>query len=283
MSSSESEMMQELVQQTRSKILESISSHEHLYDPKDVSRVHNQDHFVQRYIQDQIEDRGHVACLSQLKQKDIETIVKSASQGVMSTMQWRKEYNVGNLSGDNIPKEFFTKQFIVIDEKNKMLIFRGKLYFTVSEWVDVYQDITRYILESFDRSCVRGTIVLDLRDVTLANVDHSILYFLINTTVNHYPQLFCSLWYYETPWLLKPVVSVISLALPDRLAAKIIRLNQKEAVKLMDGKKEELPDFMGGKRQLPVFIPQSSPSVRVLGARLKKSKVSTEQLEKILS
>ena len=284
-SQSEVAALKELVELTRTKVLESVTGEgaEKLFDPKDVERAKNQDHFIQRYIQDQIEDRGQVGCLSELKKQDIKAIVSSAATAIIATMKWRKEHNVGNLSGDNVPKEFFIKQFIVIDEVNKMLIFRGKLYFTVNEWMDVYQDITRFVLESFDRTCGRGTIVLDLRDVTLANVDHNILYFLINTTVQHYPQLFSSLWYYETPWLLKPVVSLISLALPDRLAAKIIRLNYKEAVKIMDGKNELLPDFMGGKRQLPISIPAASPSVHVLGSRLKKSKASTDQLAKILS
>jgi hypothetical protein len=276
-------VLQDLVQGTRDLVLESITGIEDLCDPKDIDRLKSDDHFIRRYVQDQIEDRGHSDSLVTLKPRDTKTIQSSASEKIVATLKWRKEHNVGNISGDNIPREFFTKQFIVIDEANKMLIFRGKLYFTVNEWMDVYQGITRFILESFEQRVKRGTIVLDLRDVTLSNVDHNILYFLINTTVSHYPQLFSSLWYYETPWILKPVVSLISLALPDRLASKIVRLNEKEAVTLLGGRKEQLPDFMGGKRQLTPDIPSCSLSVQDLGKKLNKSKASTDRLSKILS
>ena len=157
MSNPESQVVDDLVRQTRTCVQELISSQDQ-FDSRDIDRVKSEDHFLRRYLQDEIEDRGHVNTLTQLKPKDAKDMVEAAASNVIKTMKWRKEFNVGNLSGNNIPKEFFTKQFIVIDKVNKMLIFRGKLYFTVNEWMDVYHDITRYVLESFDRSCGRGTL-----------------------------------------------------------------------------------------------------------------------------
>ena len=200
-----------------------------------------------------------------------------------TSLKWRKENDVNDTSGSWIPIELFTKQLILIDEQEKTLTIRLHVYKTVGEWVDVYERTARYMLEHFEQTVTQGTLIIDLRNVTYKNIDQHIIFYMIGTYLNHYPQMFTHFVLYEIPWLIKPIAKVITLCLPERYRQRVLYCSQGSLLQLLDkNNPNDLSEFFGGKRVLPVVIPTDSPSVFTLGTRLKKSKTSTEALAKIL-
>lgn len=257
------------------------------YDPLDLERVQKNEWFIKKFVIDKIEEVANVPTHTSVSINFLldhtEEMVAAAVKMCTSSLKWRKLNEVNDTSGSWIPIELFTKQLILIDEQEKTMTIRLQVYRTVSEWVDVYERSARYMMEHFEQTVKQGSLIIDLRNVTYKNIDQHIIFYLINVYLNHYPQMFTHFVLYEIPWLIKPIAKVITMCLPERYRQRVLYCSQGTLLQLLDkNNPNDLSEFFGGKRVLPVIIPSDSPSVFALGSKLKKSKTSTEALAKIL-
>ena len=240
-----------LVDRVRSLVLQTIqesADKDRLFEESDVKRIETDDWFTRRFI---------VA-----RSGSEDSVCNSAAEEVIKCMKWRKEIDVKTImTGANIPRQLFNG-FIVIDEEERVMIFRTRYLKKISGWVDVDKRHLVYMYETFDRLVgdTGGRVVFDFSGAKIANLDNEMGAFLALLADHCYPEIATSVWYYQLPWFLKPAIIILTALSSTRNAAKIVRITKEEALKAMGP--DRLPDFMGGNKKLhPIPPPKDSPDI----------------------
>ncbi|CCK69028.1 Csr1p KNAG_0B05980 [Huiozyma naganishii CBS 8797] len=127
------------------------------------------------------------------------------------------------------------------------------------------------------------TILFDLTDFSLSNMDYSPVKFIISCFEAHYPECLGALLIHKAPWLFSPIWNIIKTWLDPVVASKIVfTKNIKELSRYIG--QQELPVYMEGKNNaldLDHYSPPDGSQDKLLNVKddnFKKLSTKREQL-----
>ncbi|XP_069746035.1 motile sperm domain-containing protein 2 isoform X4 [Narcine bancroftii] len=224
---------EKLISETRQRFgREYLQDKAEKYDSRDVERLEKDKVWVESYLQ-----WRHYSVDDTLKMID-------------ESFQWRKEYSVHDLSESNLPKWTFETGAVYLHgydkEGNKIFWFRVKLHIKDAKTALEKKKYAAFWLE---RYCKREqgkpiTVVFDLTETGLNNIDMDFVRFIINCFKIYYPKYLSKMVIYEMPWIMNAAWKLVKTWLgPDAL--NLLKFANKTDVQEYINI-EYLPAHMGG-------------------------------------
>lgn len=211
-----------------------VTANPHLYDDQDIARVQTDEWTVKRFI-------GY-------KKHDL----SAATDALVASMRWRKEWDVSNLSEASFPAEFYwigECHPYARDRNNVATVYmRVKYHRKLDDWQLVMKKFLIHQMELMDNEIRNGAdgwaLIWDCVDGTIFNNNMDLLMFMLNTFFDHYPCALVYIGIYEIPWVLWAIYRVCRAWLPEdyrKLFVFLYKTNIDEHV----GSKN-LPIYLGG-------------------------------------
>ncbi|XP_035913828.1 motile sperm domain-containing protein 2-like [Anopheles stephensi] len=194
--------------------------------------------------------------------------MKDSLKQLWETMEWRKASGINEIREDNIRMEYIHDGLMYprgrdVDGKT-VFIFKSKLYVRGTRNLDDLKKCFLYWIERIIREANDDlvTIVFDLTDAGLSNVDMDYTKYIINTFKNYYP---CSLNYiliYDLPWILNATFQIIKKLLPAKAVDRLRNISNKNIREYIDD--DNMPRSWGGKDDYVFeFIPERRRSMEL--------------------
>ncbi|KFB50757.1 AGAP005556-PA-like protein [Anopheles sinensis] len=188
--------------------------------------------------------------------------MKDSLKQLWETIEWRKTSGINDIREDNIRMEYINDGLMYprgrdVDGKT-VFIFKSKLYVRGTRNLDDLKKCFLYWIERIIREANDDlvTIVFDLTDAGLSNVDMDYTKYIINTFKNYYP---CSLNYiliYDLPWILNATFQIIKKLLPAKAVDRLRNVNNKNIREYID--EDNMQKCWGGKDDYVFeFIPEA--------------------------
>ncbi|XP_066287770.1 motile sperm domain-containing protein 2-like [Branchiostoma lanceolatum] len=202
-----------------------------LFDPRDIAKVRKDDEYLESYL------------LSR-------PTPEAAYDMLVSALKWRKEFGVYDISESSLPVATFEKGAMFAHNEDKeghpILIFIAKLHKKDSS---KYQELCRFLVFWLERISTRNpgkqmTIMFDMMESGLGNMDMDFIRFLINCFKNYFPNQLAYLLVYEMPWILNTAWKIIKTWLPPDSVKKIKFVNRNEVQQYISP--DQLATRMGG-------------------------------------
>jgi hypothetical protein len=154
---------------------------------------------------------------------------EQAGKHAIDTFKWRKQYEVGTVDLTVVPIEGWLAgaMFIYLPDRDNLpvMYLRARMHFRVEpQFYKLLQQLIVYNFTQLDRLAgveFGWSVLLDLTGIGWANVDLDMLYFLITTMRNHFPNGCRRIIVYGLPWFLNIVAKTVMSALPSDTVAKI--------------------------------------------------------------
>jgi len=219
----------EAIAQIRSAFEAEFKCNPDLYHKSDVDRVLENDWTVHRFLL--AGDGTASAGLTRL----------------INAMKWRKEWAIHEMSETDFPKQFYQMmRFGRARNGSTVVLTRAQFYIPLNEWRELFKKFFVFVLETLDRQNTGAgiTVVLDLRDCRLFNVDFDFVWFVKPIQSKYYPFLLRQQLNCDIPWILSSVSQFILSLMPQktRKLMHFIKLCE-----LSDHVMEEyIPVYMGG-------------------------------------
>lgn len=212
--------------------------------------------------------------------------VPTAVQLMMDTLKWRCEWGLQTLieKGENdLIKEECASGKIYTMGKDKMgrpityihakQHIKGQYPLEATEKLVIFSIETARLLN--EPPIEEGTVVIDMFDVGLQNLDYQHIKFMINVMQNYYPESLGLCLVVNAPWAFNTVWSVIKSWLDPVVASKIHFIkNSIELTEYIDP--ISLPKRLGGNHTDFEFIPPTMDD-EVLIKRLRQDKQNFEK------
>uniref|UniRef100_A0A182LVN4 MSP domain-containing protein n=1 Tax=Anopheles culicifacies TaxID=139723 RepID=A0A182LVN4_9DIPT len=194
--------------------------------------------------------------------------MKESLKQLWETMEWRKASGINEIREDNIRMEYIHDALMYprgrdVDGKT-VFIFKSKMYVRGTRNLDDLKKCFLYWIERIIREANDDlvTIVFDLTDAGLSNVDMDYTKYIINTFKNYYP---CSLNYiliYDLPWILNATFQIIKKLLPAKAVDRLRNISNKNIREYID--EDNMPRSWGGKDDYVFeFIPERRRSMEL--------------------
>ncbi|EAA11055.4 motile sperm domain-containing protein 2-like [Anopheles arabiensis] len=194
--------------------------------------------------------------------------MKESLKQLWETLEWRKSSGINEIREDNIRMEYINDGLMYprgrdVDGKT-VFIFRSKLYVRGTRNLDDLKKCFLYWIERIIREANDDlvTIVFDLTDAGLSNVDMDYTKYIINTFKNYYP---CSLNYiliYDLPWILNATFQIIKKLLPAKAVDRLRNISSKNIREYIDD--DNMPRSWGGKDDYVFqFVPERRKSMEL--------------------
>lgn len=166
------------------------------------------------------------------------------------SFQFRKEFSVHDLSESSLPKWTFETGAVYLHgydkEGNKIFWFRVKLHIKDTKTTLERKKYVAFWLERYSKR-EQGkplTVVFDLTETGLSNVDMDFVRFIINCFKIYYPKYLSKMVIYEMPWIMNAAWKIVKTWLgPDAL--NLLKFASKTDVQEYINI-EYLPAHMGG-------------------------------------
>lgn len=204
-----------------------------LYDPSDVERFLNSDWTVTRFLLRKKEDP------------------EAAAQMIIGCGRWRHKLGMPRWKDEDFPTEFYNIGgcFPYAPDLlgNTVIYVRPKLYDKKLSFIqELFQHYTIHIANRVDeeRDGRGWAIIVDCSGTGLAQMDVSMLLFMLNEIIPHLPKGLNYVLIYELPWLLSKIVNTTISCLPAEYRKLAKTCSKKEIHNWVA--KDSLPDFMGG-------------------------------------
>lgn len=191
--------------------------------------------------------------------------IVSATQMLIETLEWRHRWGVRQLLM-NGEKDLNEKECLSCKTYHLGKDKQGRpvTYVHASEHIRglfPLQDTEKYIVLIMETGrylpatgIEEGTVVLDMGNVTLKNLDYQHIKFMINTMQNSYPECLGNALIVNAPWTFNTVWSVIKPWLDPVVEAKIKFIkSSKDLTEFID--EDFLPLRLNGKHEDFQFIP----------------------------
>ncbi|KAG9509276.1 Motile sperm domain-containing protein 2 [Fragariocoptes setiger] len=223
----------ELIKKVREVIMKDFAAHPDLYDPSDIERFQKSDWTVSRFLL--------------RKQLD----AAAAAQMIIDCGKWRHRLGMPRWKDTDFPEEFYKigAMFPYEEDKlgNTVIFVRARFYTKKLECVkDLLQRFLIHIANRVDseRDGRGMAILFDCTGAGMANVDMSMLWFMINEIIPHLPKGLNYVLVYQLPWILRATLSMATKCLPADYRKLINQAGSSDVYEWIA--KENLPDFMGG-------------------------------------
>ncbi|XP_067116402.1 motile sperm domain-containing protein 2-like [Osmerus mordax] len=202
------------------------------YDIRDVDRLLNDDALVDSYL-----DWRHYVLEDTLKMID-------------ESLKWRKEFKLNDINESCIQNTLFESGVHYLHgydkEGNKLFWFRVKLHVKDPRML---QERKRYVAFWLERYAKREpgmslTVVFDMSESGLGNVDMEFVKYIINCFQVYYPRLLSKMLMYAMPWIMNAAWKVIKTWLDPDAIDKLKFVSKSDIQTYVDI--EHLPSYMGG-------------------------------------
>lgn len=202
------------------------------YDSRDVERLMKDDSLVDGYLT----WRHHV--------------VDDALKMIDDSFQWRKEYTLNDLSESCIPKWMFETGAVFLHgydkEGNKLFWFKVKLHVKDAK---TFMDKKKYVAFWLEHYAKREpgmplTVVFDMTDSGLSNIDMEFVKYIINCFKVYYPKFLSKMIMYEMPWIMNAAWKIVKTWLGPEAISKLKFVSKSEIQSFIG--LEYLPPHMGG-------------------------------------
>ncbi|KAK2850522.1 hypothetical protein Q7C36_009305 [Tachysurus vachellii] len=230
------------IQETRQRFKhEFIQDGTQKYDSRDVERLLKDDALVESYLTWR------------------NFVVDDTLKMIDESFQWRKEFQVNDLTEGSIPSWMFQTGAVYLHgydkEGNKLFWFRVKLHVKDSKSV---VDKKRYVAFWLERYAKREpgmplTVVFDMSESGISNIDMDFVKYVINCFKVYYPKSLSKMILYEMPWIMNAAWKIVRTWLGPEAISKLKFVSKSEVQTYIDA--EHLPPHMGGTDQFKYSYP----------------------------
>ncbi|XP_032889248.1 motile sperm domain-containing protein 2 isoform X2 [Amblyraja radiata] len=224
---------EKLVSETRQRFTsEHLQDKVEKYDSRDVERLKQDNAWIESYLH--------------WRHYNVDDTLKMIDE----SFQFRKEFSVHDLSESSLPKWTFETGAVYLHgydkEGNKIFWFRVKLHIKDTKTTLERKKYVAFWLERYSKR-EQGkplTVVFDLTETGLSNVDMDFVRFIINCFKIYYPKYLSKMVIYEMPWIMNAAWKIVKTWLgPDAL--NLLKFASKTDVQEYINI-EYLPAHMGG-------------------------------------
>ncbi|OCT93948.1 hypothetical protein XELAEV_18011611mg [Xenopus laevis] len=166
------------------------------------------------------------------------------------SLKWRKDIGVNDLNESTIPKWCFENGATYLHgydkEGNKLLWLKVKLHVRDGKTNDDKKKFVAFWLERYARREPGKllTVVFDMLDCGLSNVDMDFVRFIINSFKTYYPRYLSKIVVYEMPWILNAAFKIVKSWLGPEAINLLKFVNKSQVQDYISA--EYLPPLMGG-------------------------------------
>ncbi|XP_059824002.1 motile sperm domain-containing protein 2 isoform X1 [Hypanus sabinus] len=224
---------EKLISETRQRFTsEYVQDKAEKYDSRDIERLKQDNVWVESYLQ-----WRHYNVDESLKMID-------------ESFQWRKEFSVHDLSESSLPKWTFETGAVYLHgydkEGNKIFWFRVKLHNKDTKTALEKKKYVAFWLERYSKR-EHGkplTVVFDLTETGISNVDMDFVRFIIYCFKIYYPKYLSKMVIYEMPWIMNAAWKIVKSWLGPDALSMLKFANKTEVQEYINV--EYLPTHMGG-------------------------------------
>ncbi|XP_071388434.1 motile sperm domain-containing protein 2-like isoform X1 [Centroberyx affinis] len=227
------ESIQRKIEETRERFRsEYVQEPTDKYESGDVERLWRDDGLVEGYLE--------------WKHYMVEDTLKMIDE----SLQWRKELNVNEINESCVQKSLLESGMHYLHgydkEGNKLFWFRLKL---LVKDVRLLQEKKKYVAFWLERYIRREpgallTVVFDMSESGLSNVDMDFMKYVINCFQVYYPRLLSKMIIYEIPWIMNAAWKIVKSWLGPDAISKVKFVSKSDVQTHIDP--EHLPCHMGG-------------------------------------
>lgn len=207
--------------------------------------------------------------------------VEQASTMALECLQWRKKLDVNSVNEKTLPKELMKIGGIYVGTEdkmgNKLLMFHGKLHHKDASLLPEKKRCIIYWMEKLEKEHVgkKVTVVFDMMDTGLGNMDMEIIKFIINLFKYYYPNCLAYILVFELPWILTAGWKIVKTWLSARAVDKIKFVTKSTIHDYIAS--EELPIVMGGSSQFKYTFDDSTGSDSAASSDTEPAESSTKK------
>ncbi|KAM4558168.1 motile sperm domain-containing protein 2 isoform 1-T2 [Odontesthes bonariensis] len=202
------------------------------YDPRDVERLQEDHALVEGYLTWRI------------------YVVDDALKMIDESFQWRKEFGVNDINESTIPKWMFETGAVFLHgydkEGNKLFWFKVKLHVKDAKTVLDKKKYVAFWLERYAKKepGMPLTVVFDMSDSGLSNIDMDFVKYVINCFKVYYPKFLSKMIIVDMPWIMNAAWKIVKSWLGPEAISKLKFASKTEIQTFIDP--EYLPPHMGG-------------------------------------
>eukprot|EP00794_Sanderia_malayensis_P006769 gene6769-7531_t len=203
------------------------------FDERDIERINKSDLHVWLFIRHKKED------------------VDKALEMIIDCFRWRESFGINDLLERNIDRRLFEIGFLyahnVDKNSNPLVLFHTRLYKKDAHNPQEVKKFVAFGLEKLSREHLGGkvTLIFDMQDSSLANMDMDLIKFLITCFQKNYPCMLEYLIVLEMPWILAAAWKIVKTWLSTEGISKIKFVNKTELIaQYVDA--DQLLTSMGG-------------------------------------
>ncbi|XP_077583909.1 motile sperm domain-containing protein 2 isoform X1 [Stigmatopora nigra] len=225
--------IKEKIEQTRERFKkEFLKDSSDKYDQRDVDKLLEDNSMVEGYLMWRL------------------YVVDDALKMIDESFQWRKDYGVNDLSEGSIPRWMFETGAVFLHgydkEGNKLFWFKVKLHVKDAKTII---DKKKYVAFWLERNVKKEsgmplTVVFDMSDSGLANIDMDFVKYVVNCFKIYYPKLLSKMIIVEMPWIMNAAWKIVKTWLGPEAISKLKFASRSELQSYINP--EYIPPHMGG-------------------------------------
>ncbi|XP_052077845.1 motile sperm domain-containing protein 2-like isoform X2 [Mytilus californianus] len=202
-----------------------------LYDQRDIDNIKSNDLYVQQFI------------------RKTEPLSEAADR-LHEALKWRRECGIRDATEESFPRWALERGAIYfhnVDKDGKKLLFvRVKEHKKDASVLPEVKRFFAYHLETQYNEDPHSqiTLVFDMADAGLSNLDMDLIKFVITSFKVYYPSLLNVMLIYEMPWLFNAAWKIIKTWLSAEAVKKIKFITRSDAQAYIN--KDQLLEHMGG-------------------------------------
>ncbi|XP_075395753.1 motile sperm domain-containing protein 2 isoform X1 [Tenrec ecaudatus] len=233
MTENQAQTKAKLIAETRRRFeAEYLTDKSDKYDPRDVERLQQDDNWVESYL-----IWRHNVVDETLKMLD-------------ESFQWRKDFAVNDLNESSISRRLLEIGGIYLHgydkEGNKLFWIKVKYHVKDNKTALDKKKLTAFWLERYAKreSGKPLTVMFDLSETGLNNIDMDFVRFIINCFKVYYPKYLSKLVIFDMPWIMNAAFKLVKTWLGPE-ATSLLKFTTKNEVQEYVSV-EYLPPHMGG-------------------------------------
>ncbi|XP_063305091.1 motile sperm domain-containing protein 2 isoform X1 [Pelobates fuscus] len=227
------EEKEKLIQETRKRLTqEYFQDSSDKYDPRDVERLQKDDTLLESYLLWR------------------HNVIEDALKMIDESLKWRKDIAVNDLSETSLPKWCFEIGATFLHgydkEGNKLFWLRVKLHIRDAKTFEDKKKCVAFWLERYAKREPGKylTVVFDMTECGLSNIDMDFVRFVINCFKIYYPRYLSKLVIFEMPWIMNAAFKIVKGWLGPEAINMLKFVNRNEIQDYISV--EYLPPHMGG-------------------------------------
>ncbi|XP_072300657.1 motile sperm domain-containing protein 2 isoform X2 [Eucyclogobius newberryi] len=202
------------------------------YDSRDVDRLQTDDALVEGYLTWRLYN------------------VDDALKMIDESLQWRREFGLNDLTESSIPRWMFETGAVYLHgydkEGNKLFWFKVKLHVKDAKTILDKKKYVAFWLERYAKKepGMPLTVVFDMTDSGLGNIDMDFVKYIINCFKIYYPKFLAKMILVDMPWIMNAAWKIVKSWLGPEAISKLRFASKSEIQNFINP--EYLPPSLGG-------------------------------------